>query len=173
MCQRSQAIWVEQSAEWSLQLQGTDKSGWRMGRKVVHPWKENSEQRNGPPKSRSQKLSQAGTCGRGLSSLLSPMETWWCQYDCGFRGLAEQEGDITAQGTQWAQTPGRPLHSPQWHMEQQTWPRGPWGLSCFCCGSINILCLYPSANVESSLDTMERDRRKEYWCNWCTVPRKY
>lgn len=172
MCQRSQAIWVEQSAEWSLQLQGTDKSGWRMGRKVVHPWKENSEQRNGPPKSRSQKLSQAGTCGRGLSSLLSPMETWVMSVWLWIQGPGRAGG--------WHHCPGDPVSSDSREASSQppvthgteTWPRGPWGLSCFCCGSINILCLYPSANVESSLDTMERDRRKEYWCSWCTVPRK-
>lgn len=103
MCQRSQAIWVEQSTEWSLQLQGTDKSGWRMGRKVVHPWKENSEQRNGPPKSRSQKLSQAGTCGRGLSSLLSPMETWVMSVWLWIQGPGRAGG--------WHHCPGDPVSS--------------------------------------------------------------
>lgn len=72
--------------------------------------------------------------GRGMCKVWVPYEApWkqgWCQCDCGLRGLAGQEADITAQGIVSSDSWEVSSQSPEM-LEQQTWPRESWGLSCF------------------------------------------
>lgn len=95
--------------------------------------------------------------------LTKPMETWvmsvwlWTQ------------GPGTAGG--WHHYPWDPVSSdsgeasaqPPMMLEQQTQPRGLWGLSCFHCYSIIVLFLYSLPSIELSLGIVERARRKENW----------
>ena len=95
----------------------------------------------------------------GLSFYEAPWNQGWRQCDCGLWGLAEQEADIIAQGIQWAQTPGRPPHSPHRCWSSKHDPKEPWGLSCFHLLFNYCPFLHSSTSIEAYLSTGEGEGR--------------